>query len=101
LRNQVAYKNHDVRLHPVRPEEALPYLRVAVALFAKRGRKMVAFPAAGEGLTDEELLAPFLGRSGMLRAPTLVTPAGVVAGWDEVVYRQLLRIGGTAAGRGR
>jgi len=93
LRNQVAYKNHDVRLHPVGPEEAVVYLRLAVALFAKRGRKVVELPAGGAGLTDEELITPFLGRSGALRAPTLVTPAGVVAGWDEAVYQQLLGLG--------
>ncbi len=93
MRNQVAYKNHDVRLHPVAPEEAIVYLRVATALFAKRGRTVVELPAAGAGLTDKELVTPFLGRSGTLRAPTLVTPAGVVAGWDEAVYRQLLGLG--------
>ncbi len=93
MRNKVAYRNHDVRLHPVGPEEALVYLRDAAALFAKRGRKVVELPARGQGLSDEELVAPFLGRSGMLRAPTLVTPHGVVAGWSEEVYRRLLRMG--------
>jgi len=93
LRNQVAYTNHDVRLHPVGPEDALVYLRRAAVLFAKRGRKVVELPAEGAGLTDKELITPFLGRSGVLRAPTLVTPTGVVAGWDEAVYRQLLGLG--------
>ncbi len=93
MRNQVAYKNHDVRLHPVAPEEAVVYLRVATALFAKRGSKMVELPSGGAGLSDKELVTPFLGRSGALRAPTLVTPAGVVAGWNEAVYRRLLGLG--------
>ncbi|RMF83038.1 MAG: hypothetical protein D6739_07780 [Nitrospirae bacterium] len=93
MRNQVAYRNHDVRLHPVGPEGILPYLRAAPALFAKRGRKVVELPPRGEGLSDAELVAPFLGRSGTLRAPTLVTPLGVVAGWDEATYRRLLGLG--------
>lgn len=92
LRNRVAYKNHDVRLHPVGPQEVIVYLRGATALFAKRGGTVVELSSGGAGLTDQELITPFLGRSGTLRAPTLVTPAGVVAGWDKAVYQLLLGI---------
>jgi len=90
LRNQVAYTNHDVRLHPVGPEDALLYLRRAAALFVKRGAVVAELPAGGAGLTDGGLLAAFLGRSGALRAPTLLTGVGLIAGWDETVYRHLL-----------
>jgi arsenate reductase-like glutaredoxin family protein len=91
LRNKVAYRNHDVRKDPVDPETTLAIVRGCDEIFAKWGRGVFHRDLRKDQVSDEELLKHFLGRSGTMRAPVLRTPAGIMAGFEESVYRQLLK----------
>lgn len=86
----MAYQNHDVRKDPIHPAEAVEIVRQRDLIFVKRGRGVMKRSLGADNLTDEEILKYFLGRSGTMRAPVLLTPRGVMAGFEESIYRELL-----------
>jgi len=91
LRNKVAYRNHDVRKDPIDPVTTLAIVRACDEVFVKWGRGVLHRELRKEQMSDEEILKHFLGRSGTMRAPVLRTPAGIMAGFEESVYRRLLK----------
>ncbi|GAC1338011.1 MAG: hypothetical protein NVS2B9_08980 [Myxococcales bacterium] len=85
--NQVDHRFHDVRKAPIPGAKALALVRRHARALVKKGHGVVAVDPGSA--SDAELRKLFLGREGMLRAPTLSDGDTVFAGFDEATLRAL------------
>jgi arsenate reductase-like glutaredoxin family protein len=89
-RNEVEHGFFNVRAEPIPGDEAVALVRKHKRGFAKKGAKLIEVEIARA--SDEELRKLFLGREGMLRAPTLSDGTTVLAGFDEEALRKLTAV---------
>lgn len=66
-------------------EKALELLGLAQTVYISKGRKSLEFSMSEEP-DEEELLALMLGRTGNLRAPTLLRGDTLLVGFNTALY---------------
>ena len=86
-RKQVEHQFVDVRKAPVPAGDAVALVRRHKRGLSRRGGKLVEVDPARAG--DDELMKLFLGREGVLRAPTVSDGHTIIAGFDEAALRKL------------
>ena len=64
-------------------EAALSVLDGVTQLHVAKGKKVLRYDLEAEELTDTELLALLLGRSGKLRAPAIKTGSRLLIGYNQ------------------
>ncbi len=75
---------------PLAGADALSVLEGVSELFVAKGKTVLHFDLENEPLTDDELLALLLGRSGKLRAPTLKTGRRLLVGYNRALLETTL-----------
>ncbi len=60
------------------------------AIFAARGKKVVAFHPKSDKPEETVLLEHLIGRSGNLRAPTAIIGKTMIVGFNADLYREAL-----------
>ena len=73
------------------PADALTLARKMKTLIATKGKNVVSFDLAADQPEDETLLQYLIGPSGNLRAPAAIVGTTLVVGFNEDVYRQILK----------
>ena len=86
-REQVEHALVDVRKGPIPADDAVAIVRRHRRALAKKGMKVIEVDP--KTATDDELKRLFLGREGMLRAPTVSDGDTILAGFDEPLLRAL------------
>jgi arsenate reductase-like glutaredoxin family protein len=86
-REQVEHAFHDVRKAPVSAKDAVALVRRHSKAIAKKGARLVEIDP--DTASDDELKKLFLGREGVLRAPTVSDGTTIFAGFDEAALRAL------------
>lgn len=71
--------------------EALELLSKVERLHVTRGKKVLSFDLRKDTLSQEELLKLVIGPSGNLRAPTLKVGKDLLVGFDEEMYKKVLK----------
>jgi ATPase subunit of ABC transporter with duplicated ATPase domains len=79
----------DARKNVIQAEGAWELFQGAESLHVGRGKKTVIFTP--DVTTKEEILKVTLGRTGNLRAPTLRVGQRFYVGYNEEMYRELIR----------
>ncbi|MFT5684513.1 MAG: arsenate reductase-like glutaredoxin family protein [Myxococcota bacterium] len=69
-------------------DEALTEARKAEQVWVSKGKKLLKFDLSGD-VSDDELAAVILGRSGTLRAPAFRTEDTFVVGFHADGYTEL------------
>ena len=64
-------------------------VRAATEVWVARGKKYVHWDMEQDAPADDEVLKRILGRSGTLRAPTLIAGKRMVVGFHAELYHQL------------
>ncbi|PIE58035.1 MAG: hypothetical protein CSA33_05090 [Desulfobulbus propionicus] len=77
----------EARKEKIDREGAWKILASAHEILIGRGKKISRFTPSSDN--QEEILKLSLGRSGSLRAPTLVIGNMVIVGYNDEMYRQL------------
>jgi len=72
-------------------DEALRLAKTAAKVVVAKGKKVVAFDMRKSPPDDETLLAHLLGPTGNLRAPTIRKGNTLLVGFNEDLYKQVLR----------
>lgn len=70
---------------------ALKLARSAAHVIASKGKRVVIIDIAKDRPKDADLLAIMLGPTGNLRAPTLRVGRTLLVGFNEDVYRDVLK----------
>jgi arsenate reductase-like glutaredoxin family protein len=70
--------------------DALALLEGMDKLVAARGKKIVEFDLKKDRPSDEILLAPLLGPTGNLRAPTARIGKTLLVGFNAEAYRKII-----------
>ncbi|HAA59211.1 MAG TPA: hypothetical protein DCE42_30970 [Myxococcales bacterium] len=70
-------------------EKALELASAAEHIIVAKGKKRVDFSMQEEPPDEETLLSHMLGRTGNLRAPTLVLGETLVVGFNQALYESL------------
>lgn len=60
-------------------------------LHAKVGSKLVTWNLGKEKISDADLKRALIGRSGTMRAPVLIVGTTMMGGFDEGIYKKLLK----------
>jgi arsenate reductase-like glutaredoxin family protein len=71
--------------------EALQLARSAAKIVIAKGKNVVTFDMKKDNPDDDTLAAHLLGPTGNLRAPTARVGATIYVGFNEDVYRYLLK----------
>ena len=69
-------------------DEALKLVRQADTVLVAKGKKLLRFQLS-DGVTDDELAAVVLGRSGTLRAPAMLVGKSFVVGFHAEGYTEI------------
>ena len=72
---------------------ALALARKARTVWVAQGKKTLHFDMTSNSPSDSDLLAVLLGRSGTLRAPTIVAGPTMLVGFNAEVLQKLLGTG--------
>jgi arsenate reductase-like glutaredoxin family protein len=88
----VKYEDVNVRRNPVSEAAAFKLAATLNRIQAKIGGKVFSYDMKKEKPTRAELKKALIGRSGDMRAPVLVVGKCLMAGFDESVYREILKI---------
>ncbi|MCG8420474.1 MAG: hypothetical protein MJE77_21275 [Proteobacteria bacterium] len=83
----------DARKHKLGPAQALELARESGQLWVARGKKVLFFDMKNDPPADEELAAVLVGRSGNLRAPTIVAGKVMIVGYNPATLDRALRGG--------
>ena len=78
LANKVKFQRND----------ALAIARAANTVLVAKGKKLQRFNLS-EGVSDDELAATILGRSGTLRAPAIRVGSTLLVGFNEGAYGEI------------
>jgi len=78
LANKVKFQRND----------ALAIARAASTVLVAKGKKLQRFNLS-EGVSDDELAATILGRSGTLRAPAIRVGSTLLVGFNEGAYGEI------------
>jgi len=73
------------------PEKTLKLVRSAKKAFVKKGKNVIEFLVTIKSPKNDEILEHFLGRSGTMRAPVIISGNQIMAGFDEVAYNLMLK----------
>ena len=68
-------------------------MRKAKKVWVARGKKVLFFDMKKDPPSDDELLKVIMGRSGNLRAPTIVSGDRVMVGFNADALGEVLGIG--------
>ncbi len=79
----------EARKEKIESEAAWKILSAANEIIIGRGKKFSFFHPSSD--SQEEILKQSLGRSGTLRAPTLVIGNMVIVGFNDEMYRQYVK----------
>ncbi len=79
----------EARKEKIESEAAWKILAEADEIIIGRGKKFSVFHPSSDD--QEEILKQSLGRSGTLRAPTLVIGTTVIVGFNDEMYRQYVK----------
>ena len=82
----------DVRKSPVSKSKAFKLAKEMKILHAKMGAKVKSWDLSKEKISPEDLKKALIGRSGDMRAPVLVVGKTMMAGYDEAIYKKLLKL---------
>jgi arsenate reductase-like glutaredoxin family protein len=81
----------DAKKNRIGVQEALALARSMSHVYATKGKSVVHLDMKKDAPTDEQLIALLIGPSGNLRAPAIRQGQSLLVGFDEEVYRTLLR----------
>ena len=70
-------------------EGALELLEEATAIHIARGKKVTSFDLKKERPSDDELMGHMLGRTGNMRAPTMLVGKTLVVGFNADLFEEL------------
>ena len=72
-------------------EDALALARSATTLYSARGKKVAELDLSSGQANEEEILALMLGPTGNLRAPVLREGNKLIVGFNEELYKEVLK----------
>jgi len=82
----------NVRKEPVSKAKAFKLAKEMKTVHAKVGAKLKTWDLSKEKMTADDLAKALIGRSGDMRAPVLVVGKTLMAGYDESIYKSLLKL---------
>ncbi len=74
----------------LKEKEALDLVKRADKLYLAKGKKLVSYDLRTENPQKADILGLMLGRTGNLRAPTIVKGKMVIVGFNEEIYKSKL-----------
>ncbi|MBD3234381.1 MAG: hypothetical protein GF315_11715 [candidate division Zixibacteria bacterium] len=74
----------------LKEREALDLVAKADKLYLAKGKKLVSYDLRTENPKKADMLEMMLGRTGNLRAPTIVNGKTVIVGFNEEVFKSEL-----------
>src|SRR6266516_1057229 len=81
----------DAKKAQIGPAEALKLARSMAKVVAAKGKRVETFDMTANPPDDQAILQQLIGPSGFLRAPVAVVGRTLVVGFNDQVYRDLLR----------
>lgn len=81
----------DARTVPIPREEALRFARQFDEIVALKGKAVRRLSIKKDKPGDDDIAALVIGPSGKLRAPSLQVGKTLLVGFDESVYREVLK----------
>lgn len=88
----MTYDSFDVRKKPVSPGASVKLVRQCRKVIGIMGKKVVSYDLKNDRPTEDDLKKIIIGRSGTLRAPCLQVEDVFIAGFNEDVYKEFLKI---------
>ena len=82
----------DVRKNPISTTDSIKLVRKLKTVYGVSGKKIVSYDLKKDKPSDDELKKLIIGREGKMRAPCLQVGEIFIGGFDETLYKKVLRI---------
>ena len=82
----------DARKKILKEKDVQKLIQTARHLYAVRGKKSIHFDLKKEKPDKESISSAILGRTGNLRAPTIITGKKIIVGFNRDIYLEVLQI---------